>query len=78
VAVVIDANLHARFTDAQYDWPVETLVNRQRRPARRLAALLRAVIDFSRIALPPLLAELEELVIWLEGHDLKDEGPSNE
>ncbi len=70
----IDANLHARFTDAQYDWPVETLVNRDRRPARRLAAFLRAFIDFCRIALPRLLHDLEQLVVWLESMDSNLEG----
>ena len=70
LAVILDANLHALFTDAQYDWPLETLVNRDRRPARRLAALIRALIDFARIALPLLLDDLEELVEWLEANDL--------
>lgn len=69
LAVLIDANLHALFTDAQYDWPVETLVNRHRRPARRLAALIRACLDFARIALPLVISDLEELVEWLEAHD---------
>ena len=71
LAVLIDANLHALFTDAQYDWPPETLANRHRRPARRLAALLRALLDLVRIGGPVLTAELEPLVVWLEQRDVE-------
>ena len=65
----IDANTHARLSDAQRDWPRDTLRNPRDVPARRLAGILRALIDWLRLVLDPLLGELEELITWLESLD---------
>lgn len=69
LVVPISANTHARLTDAQHDWPRDTLRNPRQRPARRLAAILRAGIDALRVVAEPLSAELEELIDWLEALD---------
>ena len=69
LAVPISANTHARLTDAQHDWPRDTLRNPRQHPSRRLAAILRAGIDTLHVVAEPLAAELEELADWLESLD---------
>jgi hypothetical protein len=69
VVVPLGANTHARLTDAQHDWPPDTLRNPRQHPARRLAAILRAAIDTLQVIGDPLTAELEELGTWLESLD---------
>lgn len=68
-AVPINADTHALLTDAQHDWPRDTLRNPRQHPARRLAAIIRAGIDTLRVVGEPLGAELEELTDWLESLD---------
>lgn len=69
LTVPISASTHARLTDAQHDWPPDTLRNPRQYPARRLAAILRSGIDTLRIVAEPLAVELEELTDWLESLD---------
>ena len=69
ITVELDANTHAQLSSAQWDWPRETLRNPRAHPARRLAAILRAIVDWFRLVLHPLLTELEELLTWLESLD---------
>jgi len=44
----LPANDHATLSDAQYDWPPETLRNPHQDPLRRMAAWLRFFIDVFR------------------------------
>jgi hypothetical protein len=74
--VGLDANTHTLLSSAQWDWPADTLRNPRAAPARRLAAILRALLDWLRVVLDPLIDEVEELIVWLESLDPQAEVPA--
>jgi hypothetical protein len=62
-------NDHRRLSDAQRDWPEETLTNPDGSPLLKLAAMLRGWIDYLRLLLergvariPPALEQLDQLL----------------
>ena len=44
-SIALPANDHAHLSDAQYDWPSETLRNTNANPLIKIAAWLRAITD---------------------------------
>ncbi|QEC48538.1 hypothetical protein FSW04_13830 [Baekduia soli] len=61
--VAVPGNVHRQLSDAQRDWPIDTLRNPQANPLLRAAAWLRGFLDLLRVMidalswLPPYLEE---------------------